>query len=331
MAFRLPHDRAKQPAPAPHDGSRQGRRRRRVRKTLAVLPTLFTLGNLLCGFAAIFMASRPADATLPWHWTPLTFAAVFVFLGMVMDGLDGRIARMTRSTSDLGEQLDSMADMVTFGVAPAFTAVQLIDIGTPFVSQINDLIFDRTVLVIAGIYVACAALRLARFNIEVNKPSESDHMSFKGLPSPAAAGTVASLVLLHQHYFVGLNLGAQHAAVRYSALGMVAIMLLAAFAMVSKMRYVHVVNRYLRGRAGLTYIGVLIIFLLLLLISVQSSLALVFGLYALSAPLAALSRAITGWPKLPVPAAAPAAPAASAEPPTSDGHPPAGTDQRSIG
>ena len=81
---------------------------------------------------------------------------------MVLDGLDGRIARLTRSTSELGEQLDSMADMVTFGVAPAFLAIQLIGVATPFISVRSDQLFDRFVVVVACIYVACAALRLER-------------------------------------------------------------------------------------------------------------------------------------------------------------------------
>ena len=92
---------------------------RAARLTIAVLPTLLTIGNLLCGFAAIFFASRLEDLRLPFGWTPLAWAAAVIFLGMVFDGLDGRIARLTRNTTDLGEQLDSMADMVTFGVAPA--------------------------------------------------------------------------------------------------------------------------------------------------------------------------------------------------------------------
>ena len=120
----------------------------------------------------------------------MTFAALWIFLGLILDGLDGRIARMTRSESELGEQLDSMADMVTFGVAPAFICVQLAGIGTPFFGM-SDTLYDRLGLVIAGIYVACAGLRLARFNID---PGDDDHRSFKGLPSPGAGGTVASLV-----------------------------------------------------------------------------------------------------------------------------------------
>ena len=89
------------------------RSRRRFRRGVYVLPTLFTLGNLLSGFMAIFFASRTSSAGLPFQqWTALTFAAVFIFVGMVMDALDGRIARMTRSTSDMGAQLDSMATIL---------------------------------------------------------------------------------------------------------------------------------------------------------------------------------------------------------------------------
>ncbi len=219
------------------------------RKTVATLPTLLTLGNLLCGFAAIFTASRIVSepATLPFEWTPLTFAAIFIFLGMVFDSLDGGVARLTRSASELGEQLDSMADMVTFGVAPAFVAVQLVNVGVPFITQLEtgDALFDRFAVVVAGIYIVCAALRLARFNIELEGDSDSNHASFKGLPSPGAAGTVASLILLHQHFLA--HYPETHWLVQVAKVGMVAVMLLAGLAMVSMFQYVHVVNRYVRG------------------------------------------------------------------------------------
>lgn len=258
---------------------------------IKILPSLFTLGNLLCGFASIFYASRPADA-LPifGHWSVLTVAAALIFAGMIFDGLDGRIARMTRQTSELGEQLDSMSDMVTFGVAPAFLMIQLIGIGTPFFGVAKaDTFLDRTVLVIAAVYVACAALRLARFNIEIDEPGESDHLSFKGLPSPAAAGTVASLVLLHQGltYHVASN-----AVIRDTALGLVGVTFLAAIAMVSALRYSHLLNRYLRGRAPFHSIAFGIIVGLLLIITPQITLAAGFVLYALSSPTLALTRLI---------------------------------------
>lgn len=268
---------------------RRLRRRLAARRGLTVLPTLFTLGNLLCGFAAIFFASRPLDTPMPLGWTPLTIAAVFVFLGMLCDGLDGRIARMTRATSELGEQLDSMADMVSFGVAPAFIAVQLVGVNTPFLAMSEKLdgLFDRIGMVVALTYVACAALRLARFNIEVGSGALEDHMSFKGLPSPGAAGTVCSLVLLHQHFLSHPPQGVEPQmwwALRASAVGMVAVMLLAALAMTSRLRYVHVLNRYVRGRAKIDTIAKVVMILLLLLIHPQGALAAAFVLYAVSAP-----------------------------------------------
>lgn len=253
------------------------------RRSIAVLPTLFTLGNLLCGFAAVFAASRPADTVLPFDWTPLTFAALWIFLGLILDGLDGRIARMTRSESELGEQLDSMADMVTFGVAPAFICVQLAGIGTPFFGM-SDTLYDRLGLVIAGIYVACAGLRLARFNIDAGA---DDHRSFKGLPSPGAGGTVASLVLLHQHFLAKGDPGWMLNAASGTMLG---VTLLAGVAMVSQFRYVHVMNRYVRGRAPFAKLVAAVICGLLLVIYPQWSLSVGFVGYALSAPIRATYR-----------------------------------------
>ena len=246
---------------------------------------MFTLGNLLCGFGSVFYASRDLQADVPLGWTPLTFSAVFIFLGMVLDALDGRIARLTHTTSDLGEQLDSMADMVTFGVAPAFLAVQLIGVETPFISTDSDRLFDRVVVIFACIYVACAALRLARFNLEIKKPEEADHNSFRGLPSPGAAGTVASLVLLHQHFRIDRP-DPMYWTVRLAAFAMVSIMLLAGFAMVSRLRYAHVVNRYFRGHAHFGTLAKIVVISLLFFIHPQGVLATGFAVYALSAPTA---------------------------------------------
>ena len=270
------------------------RGRRVARKTVAVLPTLFTLGNVLCGFAAIFAASRVDDPSLPFGWTPLTFAVVFIFGGMLMDALDGRIARLTHSASELGEQLDSMADMVTFGVAPAFLAVQLVEVGTPFFAA-GDTLFGRLALVVALIYVACVALRLARFNIELDTDEEQDddHTSFKGLPSPGAAGTVASLVLLHQHLLA--RHPEPHWSLDAAAFIMVGVMLLVALAMVSQFRYVHVMNRYIRGQAPFGTLVKAVVCGLLLVVMPQWSLAAGFTAYAISSPLGAAWRWANAW------------------------------------
>lgn len=282
-----------------HDGKKLLRQR-----TIAVLPTLFTLGHLLCGFASIFMASRsPQVKTLPWDWTPLTFAALFIFMGMVMDALDGRIARLTHRTTNLGEQLDSLADMVTFGVAPAFLVVQFVGIGTPFLSNVGDQTPNRLALMIAGIYVACTALRLARFNVEIESSERANHTSFAGLPSPGAAGTIASLLLLHEHFLADHNrhlLDDQSLAepwfIPLTAFGIVTITLLVAFAMVSRLCYVHVVSRYVHGRVTFGRFAVVVVVIMLLAIDLQASIAVAFVIYALSAPVLGLWRRLRPIP-----------------------------------
>lgn len=260
------------------------RRRLRRLRSVAILPSLFTLGNLLCGFAAIFYASRDPDVKhLFQNFSPLTIAALLIFLGMFFDALDGRVARLTRQTSALGEQLDSMADMVTFGVAPAFLIIELVDIGTPFFGAPKwDTYFDRAVLMIAGVYAACCALRLARYNVEAAHASADSHLWFKGLPSPGAAGTVASLVLLHQHLLFGASERAEAADV--TTIGLVAITFLVALAMVSNLRYAHAANRYLSGRAPFHYIVTAVVVIILLSTVPQWALAAVLVSYALSAP-----------------------------------------------
>ncbi|MEM9021787.1 MAG: CDP-alcohol phosphatidyltransferase family protein [Planctomycetota bacterium] len=275
--------------PRPDTPERTERKRRRRRRRLRVrrlpistLPTMLTLGNVLCGFMAIFFASRPVAADLPFGWTPLTFASSAIFLGMLFDGFDGRVARLTHSTSELGEQLDSMADMTTFGVAPAFIAIQLAGAGFPYLTDSGDHLVGRATLIIGCVFVSCAALRLARYTVEARAKRHADPNFFRGLPSPGAAGTVASLALLHQHllHVAEPSPGMVNAA----AMVMVGVMLLTGLAMVSKLPYSHVMNRYLRDRAGVGTIAMYVVVGLLLLIYPQVSLAAGFTLYALSAP-----------------------------------------------
>jgi len=308
--------RAAEPRATESPRRRRARRRGVVLRTIAIVPTLMTLGNVLCGFAAIFIASRymmwqlwadteqnPGLASalaesgntemfVPFGMTPLMLACAFIFLGMLLDGLDGQVARMTRSTSDLGEQLDSMADMVSFGVAPAFAALMLINIAAPFGGGRGDSYFDRLGLVAALIYVACAALRLARFNIELGSEEQPDHRHFKGLPSPGAAGTVASLILLHQSF---LDNNRPDWVINAAAFGMILVLLLTAFAMVSQLRYVHVLNRFVRGRAPFATVVKGVVLGLFLVIEFQATLTAALILYALSAPVAELWRKL--WKK----------------------------------
>ncbi|MEM1109476.1 MAG: phosphatidylcholine/phosphatidylserine synthase [Planctomycetota bacterium] len=269
------------------DRPRANRRRTLRGRTIAVVPTLFTLGNLLCGFLAVFVASRPMDTPMAFGWTPLTCAAVFIFVGQIADALDGRVARLTRSTSDLGEQLDSMADMVTFGVAPAFILVQIIGVQAPYLSDTGDTFYDRLGLAIAAIYVACVGLRLARFNIEIEDASTKSHLFFDGLPSPGAAGAVAGMALLHQHVWATGNASFGASVAAYVLLGAT---LLCALAMVSRVRYVHVMNKYVRGRAPFLTVAMAVVVVLLLLVWPQPAIAGGFVAYAVSGPASAALR-----------------------------------------
>ena len=145
---------------------------RKRRKGIYVLPNLFTLAALFGGFYAIVMAMNGQFAQ----------AATGIFAAMVLDSLDGRVARMTGTQSAFGEQMDSLSDMVSFGAAPALVAYEW---------ALRPL--GRWGWIAAFVYCACAALRLARFNVNT---SVVDKRYFQGLPSPAAAALVAGFIWL---------------------------------------------------------------------------------------------------------------------------------------
>ena|SRR5579864_6136736 len=145
------------------------RTRRRFRRGVYLLPSLFTLGNMFCGYACIVYAMRNEFET----------AAPFIGIAFVLDGLDGRIARLTGAESEFGLQFDSLADIISFGVAPAVLS---------FVWGLQPL--GRFGWAAGFMFVACAAMRLARFNIQTG----ADKRYFVGMPSPAAAAVPAATV-----------------------------------------------------------------------------------------------------------------------------------------
>ena len=160
----------------PSSPASEGQEARKPRKGIYVLPNLFTLAALFGGFYAIVMAMNGRfDA-----------AALGIFSAMVLDSLDGRIARMTNTQSAFGEQMDSLADMVSFGAAPALIAYEW---------SLKGL--GRWGWIAAFVYCACAALRLARFNVNT---TVVDKRYFQGLPSPAAAALVAGFIWLITDY-----------------------------------------------------------------------------------------------------------------------------------
>ena len=156
------------------------------------LPSLITLGNLACGIGAILLSTLAAlnhDAAF------LNQAAWWLVLATVLDALDGKVARMTRTASNFGAQLDSLADAITFGVAPAVMICTLVQLHGP---EFGIRMHPRLLLAAPIIYGLCAILRLARFTVEVQDQDHSkDHAAFEGLPSPGAAGVPISMVLLY--------------------------------------------------------------------------------------------------------------------------------------
>jgi CDP-diacylglycerol--serine O-phosphatidyltransferase len=272
------------------NGRRRLNKPRRPIPPASVLPTMCTLGNLVAGFAAIVFAARPDIYEGPWGWSGLTMAGAMVFFGIFLDAIDGSVARLTRSTSEIGGQLDSFADAVTFGVAPAFMTLRLADHYLRDGNMIAigpeaDLLAGRIIWGAAAVYICCAALRLARFNVEVGAGEVNDHRIFRGFPSPGAAGTLASLVVLHQHLFnVRYGGDVSQTFARTAALGLPLVMLLCGLAMVSSIPYVHFTNRYVRGRRNFAWLVRVIVPLFLLIWLFQYAIAALFTIYALSGP-----------------------------------------------
>ena len=146
-----------------------------IRKGIYILPNLLTTGALFAGFSSIIMASK----------ANFEVASILIFIAMVLDGLDGRVARMTNTTSEFGIQYDSLSDMVSFGLAPALVVYEW---------SLHTM--GKLGWLIAFIYAAAAALRLARFNAHASL----EKSLFQGLPSPSAAAILASFIWVVTDY-----------------------------------------------------------------------------------------------------------------------------------
>jgi CDP-diacylglycerol---serine O-phosphatidyltransferase len=176
---------------------------KRVRRGVYLLPSMFTMGNMFCGYCCIVYAIRGEFAT----------AAPFIGFAMVLDMLDGRVARMTGATSDFGIEFDSLADVVSFGMAPALLA---------FMWGLQPL--GRIGWAASFLFVAAAAVRLARFNIQ---SGSQDKRYFVGMPSPAAAAVPAATVFA---YPVGFQMPVH-------AIAVLAMVVVPALLMVSTIRF----------------------------------------------------------------------------------------------
>ena len=181
-----------------------------------VLPSLFTAGNIAAGFYAIVQSVL---ATTSHQQIYFDHAALAILFAIPFDALDGRIARMTNTASDFGRELDSLADVITFGVAPSVLAYTW---GTRMLPMVGNLKMRQSVLdagvFICFLFLVCGACRLARFNVTVNplpsNPGRPGRRYFVGMPIPAAAGVVASVV----HCFDGSPIDRPYVAMIWLAL-----------------------------------------------------------------------------------------------------------------
>jgi len=223
-------------------------------KKIVILPTLLTLGNAAFGFTAIaviidaaFKGGPGAAPTISLE--KLGLAGLLIFCAMVCDALDGIVARLVGGTSDFGGHLDSLADIVSFGVAPALlikTVVQYdfhLFLGVP-----NPALWAKLAWIITGLYCLCAILRLARFDDEKAKAADESETAteyFAGLPTPGAAGVLVGLAMLYA-YEPALR-------VVLAYIMTVAVPLLGAL-MVSRLPFPHFVNKVLLSRHSFKYV-----------------------------------------------------------------------------
>ena len=318
----------------PPDSERPVRRKRKLRR-IGMLPTLLTLGNLCFGLGAIHMCSRELEYLgtredhphyiLTWdsktleHLAPsyLSIGCWMLIAAMICDGLDGRVARKTGQESKFGEQLDSLADVVSCGVAPALMMITMVrrELTQWEAAPFGFERFGQLTVLIGIIYVCCAALRLARFNVEATL-EQASHEGFKGLPSPGAAGGVISLVFIHDHLDHDGAWWGWISMANWTTVLLPLCTLGVALLMISRVKYTHAFNLLMRRRPFGHIIPVLLIVPLFLLYPKQ---VLTFAAWAfiLVGATRHLYRRVSGT------AAAPAAvPAGSAHDPTPASHSP---------
>jgi len=276
-----------------------------VRK-IHLLPNLLTLGNSFCGLLAI---SKGIDALAFTQSDPGIFyskmesACWLIFIGMIFDAFDGKVARMVGGSSAFGAQLDSFSDMVSFGIAPAVLAKILIEHEG---AALGYSVHPRLHFVAAAVFSIMAILRLARFNLET-EPDESSHQYFKGLPSPGAAGALCSTMLLYlvlrdpaieKTEGLATPLGRllawfpelQRSPELVWFLPLLALSLPAlGLLMVSRVRYVHMTS-FLAGRGQFVTLVALVVAAFCLYTAPVLALFLVFNVYVLAGLVLGLRR-----------------------------------------
>ncbi len=229
-----------------------------LRKAMFVLPNLFTVSSIFLGFYSMTLAS--GDATPE----QLYRAALAIFFAIFFDMFDGRVARMTRTQSDFGVQLDSLADVISFGAAPALLVYKWALAPMGFMG-----------LFLSFAFAACGALRLARFNVLAARGDKASHRFFTGLPIPLAAGALVSVVIAHYRHYGAPTDPTTHVPI---AIGVT----LLSFLMVSTVRYRTFKDTHLTVRSVVTFGFVLAAAVVIGLVTRASFVLLVFaGAYIL--------------------------------------------------
>jgi len=225
------------------------------RRGIYLLPNLFTTGALFAGFYAITSAMGGRFET----------AAMAIFIAMILDGLDGRVARLTNTQSDFGAQYDSLSDMVSFGAAPALVM---------YLWAFSSL--GKLGLFAAFVHMAGGALRLARFNTQL---TSADKRYFQGLPSPAAAAILAGFVLICLEYGYSIEIIKYPAAILTMTTGLL---------MVSNFRYSSFKDIDLKGKVPFFVAITVMLAIAFIMAQPQTMLFLLFLVYAISGPVVTL-------------------------------------------
>ena len=264
-----------------------------MRRGVYILPSLFTLGTLICGYIAILSTLNGAQM-LAAHMGSAAVLAAFddaakkIGWAIVFDGLDGRIARLTNSSSDFGKEFDSLADVIAFGIAPAFLAyawgVRAIQ---PIAGMHLVFYLQKTGWIVAFAFLLCGAARLARFNID--KGASADRRYFVGMPIPAGAGVIVAIVHWAKY------------PVNDWVYGIVWLVIVGvtAFLMVSRVRYFSFKRLDLHRQRPFFYIIIFGIIIWAVWTYSEPVLLVLASVYALSGPVARVVSKIRPHPPAP--------------------------------
>ena len=246
-----------------------------LKKGIYIIPSLFTCGNMSFGILSIFSSIQGN----------FILSAYFLMGALACDIIDGRIARMTKTTSDFGMQLDSLSDLISFGAAPAVMMYMLV---------LNTM--ENAGIAIAVLYVLCCALRLARFNVLAY--SGEAHKHFVGLPTPASAGVIISFVLTYKLLAPAeLTLNAKTIPVLMELMPaffqvMPIVMVVLSFLMVSNIPYTSFKNIKLSKARTIELLALFIVLIILIVIFPQNTIFIIFTIYAASGLLLYIPRII---------------------------------------